>query len=159
MFTSWLCNLLCSLWSYLTLIVSVHFCSPSFPGQAGLVLWWNMEQRGRSADTVSCQPLSASESLRESHSRSSTDRPTQNMISFFCGPLFHWVIVLCVCVHLCCFFNAGCHVPVKHTCFQFTWLISCCPVPSSTPPRGPYWSTWLSTGWSSSHIHKHRRSS
>lgn len=34
-----------------------------------------MEQRGRSADTVSCQPLSASASLRESHSRSSTGRP------------------------------------------------------------------------------------
>lgn len=34
-----------------------------------------MEQRGRSADTVSCQPLSASGSLRESHSRSSTGQP------------------------------------------------------------------------------------
>lgn len=39
-----------------------------------------MEQRGRSADTVSCQPLSASASLRESHSRSSTGRP-QNVLS------------------------------------------------------------------------------
>lgn len=36
------------------------------------MLSWNMEQRGRSADTVSCQPLSASVSLRESPSKSST---------------------------------------------------------------------------------------
>lgn len=54
---------------------SVCFHVRPAPGQAGLVLWWNMEQRGRSADTVSCQPLSASESLRESHSRSSTGHP------------------------------------------------------------------------------------
>lgn len=46
-----------------------------------MALWWNMEQRGRSADTVSCQPLSASASLRESHSRSSTGRP-QNVLSY-----------------------------------------------------------------------------
>lgn len=51
------------------------FCVPSFPGQAGLVLLWNMEQRGRSADTVSCQPLSVSASLRGSRSRSSTGQP------------------------------------------------------------------------------------
>lgn len=37
-----------------------------------MVLCWNMEQRGRSADTVSCQPLSALASLRESPSKSST---------------------------------------------------------------------------------------
>lgn len=48
------------------------FCFLAVPGLAGLVLSWNMEQRGRSADTVSCQPLSASVSRRESPSKSST---------------------------------------------------------------------------------------
>lgn len=47
-------------------------CFLAVPGLAGLVLWWNMEQRGRSADTVSCQPLSALVSRRESPSKSST---------------------------------------------------------------------------------------
>lgn len=47
-------------------------CFLAVPGQAGLEQSWNMEQRGRSADTVSCQPLSASVSLRESPSKSST---------------------------------------------------------------------------------------
>lgn len=47
-------------------------CFLAVPGQAGLVLSWNMEQRGRSADTVSCQPLSVSVSPRESPSKSST---------------------------------------------------------------------------------------
>ncbi len=82
---------------------SVHNCAPFFSGQAGLAQWWNMEQRGRSADTVYCQPLSASESLRESHSRSSTDWPTRNMISFFCGSLPYHLIAsfVCVCVCVC----------------------------------------------------------
>lgn len=66
--------------------VVVHSWVPLFPGQAGLAPWWNMEPRERSADTVSCQPLSASASHREWPSRSSTGQPKTFLILL-------WVLV------------------------------------------------------------------
>ena len=82
--------------------------------------------------------------------------PTQSITSLHCWSLSDlWLSNsrLCWCLH------AGWRVPVKPTCFRSTWRISCCPVPSSTPPWDPCWFTWPSTDWLSSRIHMHRKNS
>lgn len=126
-------------------------CFLAVSGQAGLVLSWNMEQNGRSADTVSCQPLSALVSLRESPSKSSTIHwSTYNSDS---NILQQSPVYGCSCL------TSGWHVPVKTICFQSTWQTSFYPVLSSMPLSDPYSPTWPSTDWSSSHIQKPRKKS
>lgn len=60
-----------------------------------------MEQRERSADTVSCQPLSALASLRESHWRSSTPaKPKIWPHSSVCPGMTAGLLNVCMCVYM-----------------------------------------------------------
>lgn len=138
---------------YPVLIHVPLLCFLAVPGQAGLVLSWNMEQRGRSADTVSCQPLSVLVSPRESPSKSSTahwSTLSGDSSDIHRGGDYLWMFSR---------LTSGWRVPAKTICFQSTWRTSCYPALSSTPPLDPCSPTWPSTDLSSSRIQKPRKKS